>query len=146
MDNDGISLELRQERAKRAIAGFIKPGLIVGKEAIEVVRVMTLISGLKLEIQGFGLSRGVSCLDITKRSFGFKGNREKVLKQLQHYKFCNYPPPPVAKCYLCGAHAIVEVKEEDGVDCSDGTTHMCHPVLEGCNNGFAVAVDPDKDK
>jgi hypothetical protein len=137
MDNDGISLELRQERVRRAHAGFLGNGVIAGKEAVEVFRVMTLISGLKLEIKGLGLSRGVSCHNIVKRSFGFKGNKQKVLEQLLHYKFVNYPPPPFADpCPLCGARALVEIPDDAGVDKSDGSEYLCHPVLEGCNWSF----------
>lgn len=139
MDNDGISLELRQERVKRAYEGFLGNGVIKGREAVELVRVMTLMAGLKLEIKGLGMSRGVSCHNIIKRSFGFKGNKQKVLQQLQAYKFANYPPPPYADpCPKCGAKALVKIDAESGLDTSDGAEYLCHPVLEGCNWGFRV--------
>lgn len=139
MDNDGISLELRQERVRRAHAGFLRQDLIVGREAVELVRVMTLIAGLRLEMKGLGLSRGVSIHNIVKRSFGFTGNKQKVLEQLLHYKFCNYPPPPFADaCPLCGVQALVEIPDDAGVDKTDGSKYLCHPVLEGCNYGFRV--------
>ncbi len=140
MDNDGISLELRQERVRRAHAGFLPNGVIKGREAVELVRVMTLMAGLKLEIKGLGLSRGVSCHNIIKHTFGFKGNKQNVLEQLLSYKFANYPPPPFGDvCPLCGVRALVEIPADAGLDTTDGSKYICHPVLEGCNWGFRTA-------
>ena len=50
---------------------------------ISKFRLITLLSGMKLEGKGLKVSRGVSCMAIVKREFGFKGNREKIQQQLQ---------------------------------------------------------------
>jgi hypothetical protein len=41
-------------------------------------------------------------------------------------------------CVFCGAEAVVPLTEAelDRTDTSDGTTHVCHPELGGCNHGF----------
>jgi uncharacterized protein (DUF2141 family) len=44
---------------------------------------MVMASGLKLEIQGLRYSRGRTCYALAKSEFGFKGNKAKVLTQLQ---------------------------------------------------------------
>ena len=55
--------------------------MITGKENIELFRLMTLRQGLKLEIQGIKVSRGVSILKILK-GMGYKGTRQQILTQL----------------------------------------------------------------
>ena len=61
-------------------------GLIVLKtpEAINAFRVLALKSALSMEIQGLK-RRGRSVYSIVKEEFGFKGNRQKVLAQLEEY-------------------------------------------------------------
>lgn len=60
--------------------------MIVGKSNVDKARILTLRAGLKLECKGIGLSRhGKSCYAIVKAEFGFKGNKENVLKQLNEY-------------------------------------------------------------
>ena len=53
---------------------------------IQIYRLLTIRQGLKLEINGMRLTRGGStCYSIARREFGFKGNRAKVLAQLNDY-------------------------------------------------------------
>lgn len=55
--------------------------MITGKENIELFRLMTLRQGLKLELMGMKVSRGVSILKILK-GMGYKGTRQQILAQL----------------------------------------------------------------
>jgi hypothetical protein len=55
--------------------------IITGKQNIELFRLMTLRQGLKLEISGLKVSRGVSILKILKK-MGYTGTRQQVLAQL----------------------------------------------------------------
>jgi len=50
-------------------------------EQIQMARYLTMRSGLKLEIQGLRLTRGVSCYKMIKDTFGLKGSKQKVLDQ-----------------------------------------------------------------
>ena len=50
-------------------------------DQIATYRLMTLRSGLKLEIKGMRISRGKTCYAILK-SEGYKGSRETVLAAL----------------------------------------------------------------
>ena len=53
---------------------------------IQIYRLLTIRQGLKLEIHGMRMTRGGStCYAIARREFGFKGNRVKVLAQLNNY-------------------------------------------------------------
>lgn len=57
-------------------------------ETPEQFRLYTLLrlkAALKLECAGMRHSKGHSAYGITKKSFGFKGNRVKVLEQLTDY-------------------------------------------------------------
>ena len=55
--------------------------MITGKQNIELFRLMTLRQGLKLELLGMNVSRGVSVLKILK-GMGYKGTRQQILAQL----------------------------------------------------------------
>lgn len=39
-------------------------------------------------------------------------------------------------CPLCGAHAIVALTPPQRLAQPDDTTHVCNPLLGGCNHGF----------
>ena len=52
-------------------------------EQIEMAKYLTMRSGLKLEIQGLRLSRGISCYKMVKNTFGLKGSKQKVLEQFE---------------------------------------------------------------
>ena len=60
---------------------------IVGKTSIDFFRLVTLLSGLRFEIQtgGMKITRGPSCYSRIKQEFGFKGNKDKVLEQFTAY-------------------------------------------------------------
>ena len=55
---------------------------ITGRDDIDLYRTLTLRSGLELEIKGIRLNRGRTCYAIAKQEWGFKGNKQKVLDQL----------------------------------------------------------------
>jgi hypothetical protein len=48
---------------------------------IEAFRFKTLLRGLRLEINGLKMSRGVSCYSIIKQEFNLKGSKQKVYDQ-----------------------------------------------------------------
>lgn len=52
---------------------------------IPAARVLTLKAGLKLEVKGLTISRGISCYAIIKKEFGFRGSKAKVLEQITEY-------------------------------------------------------------
>ena len=57
---------------------------IVGKDNIEVVRLITLKHMLSLEMKGLG-RHGRSAYSIVKEELGFRGNRQRVYDQLKEY-------------------------------------------------------------
>jgi hypothetical protein len=56
---------------------------ITGQDDIALYRLMVMRGGLRLECKGLKLSRGTTCYTLAKREFGFKGNKAKVLAQLE---------------------------------------------------------------
>ncbi len=60
---------------------------IVGKEAIDLYRMATLLNGLRFEMKtGMRLTaKAPTCYSIIKREYGFRGNRQKVLEQFEAY-------------------------------------------------------------
>lgn len=44
-------------------------------------RLLTLHTGLNLELQGLRMSRGKTCYSIIKNEFNLKGNKQKVYDQ-----------------------------------------------------------------
>lgn len=56
--------------------------MITGREDIAFYRLLTMRAALSLECKGMHHSRG-SVYALVKREFGFKGNKEKVLAQLE---------------------------------------------------------------
>ena len=57
--------------------------MISGKINVLKYRILTLKSALKLEIFGIKMSRGRTAYSIIKSEFGFKGNKQKVLSQIE---------------------------------------------------------------
>lgn len=51
-------------------------------DQIQAFRMITLLSGLKLEVRGLRTS-GRSCYQIIKQEFGLTGNRRQVLEAYQ---------------------------------------------------------------
>ena len=63
-----------------------KNGLMImdGSEAIEVYRIATIISGMRLEMLGMKLSRKApSCFTIARKQYGLKGNKASLFAQMQ---------------------------------------------------------------
>ena len=58
--------------------------VITGEKNIQAARVLALRAALKLEIKGLK-RRGRSVYAIIKDEFGFKGNKQKVLDQLNKW-------------------------------------------------------------
>ena len=58
---------------------------ITGSDDVQLYRILALRSGLALETKGLRLSRGRSCYATVKNEFGFKGNKAKVLAQLDEW-------------------------------------------------------------
>jgi len=55
-------------------------------EEIAVARLLTLRQGLKMEMIGLRLtSKAPTCYSIIKKEFGFRGNKAKVLQQLENF-------------------------------------------------------------
>jgi len=61
-----------------------KPTVITGEDNIKNARILTLRSALKLEVKGMK-RRGRSVYSIVKQEFGFRGNKQRVLEQLNEY-------------------------------------------------------------
>lgn len=66
--------------------------VITGEQNIRNVRILALRSALRLEVKGLRLSRGRSAYKMIKDEFGFKGNKETVLAQLDIYIALNILP------------------------------------------------------
>ena len=64
-------------------------------DAILTFRLLTMRQGLKLEDKTSGgmrlTGKGRTCYAMVKREYGFKGNRNKVLYQLESYIRKQYP-------------------------------------------------------
>lgn len=50
--------------------------------------------------------------------------------------YCEAAPPRV--CSSCGVLAVLPLDAEARLAQPDATTHVCHPILGGCNQGFTV--------
>ena len=60
--------------------------MVTGADDMQVLRLLALRSGLAIEAKtGLRLSRGRSCYAITKAEYGFKGNKRRVLEQLDAF-------------------------------------------------------------
>ncbi len=46
--------------------------------------------------------------------------------------------PVVGPCQFCHKLAVVALPVEFAAKQADNTTHVCHPVLGGCNQGFEM--------
>jgi hypothetical protein len=57
------------------------------------------------------------------------------------YKGVAYPMPPASErtpCPACNKPAVVALPAAILAEQSDETTHVCHPLLGGCNGGYVV--------
>jgi stress response protein YsnF len=59
--------------------------IMEGTDAVEVYRIATIITGMKLEMNtGMRLTRKApSCFTIARKQYGMKGNKESLLRQMQ---------------------------------------------------------------
>ena len=57
--------------------------VVTGAANIARVRFLTMLNGLKLELQGMRLTRGRTCYAMLKQELGLKGSRASVLKQCE---------------------------------------------------------------
>ena len=64
----------------RADGGFTVTG-----DDIPFYRLLVMRKGLQLEMKGIRMSRGRTCYALVKSELGFKGNKAKVLRQLEDY-------------------------------------------------------------
>ena len=55
--------------------------MLTGKQ-IPIARLITLLKGMELEGSGIRVSKGLSCMRIVKKEFGWKGNRAKIMTLL----------------------------------------------------------------
>ena len=55
---------------------------VTGKDSIELFRLLSLRSALRLEMKGMKMSRGVSASTILKREYGITGQRKTQLPKL----------------------------------------------------------------
>ena len=58
---------------------------IVVMTEIQKARILALRSALKLEIAGMKRSKAPSAYSMIKKEMGFKGNRQKVMTQINQY-------------------------------------------------------------
>ena len=58
-------------------------GFMITGAHIPLYRLIVMASGLKLEMQGLRMTRGRTCYALAKSELGFRGNRAKVLAQLE---------------------------------------------------------------
>jgi hypothetical protein len=56
--------------------------MITNPTQIAQFRYMTILRGLKLEIQGLRVSRGMTMYSLIKKELGLKGTRESVYNEL----------------------------------------------------------------
>lgn len=88
---------------------------ITGEKNLRNVRILTLRAALKLEVNtGMRLTRGPAPYATIKREMGFRGNKEKVLAQLNAY-IEEHILPEVSKT-VRGASTVTGLKEREEND------------------------------
>lgn len=121
--------------------------VVMTGKGIDLYRLLVLKSSLKLEIAGIRMSRRMSALKAAKGITGLKSNkREEQLAEVERLiaeldpKVARVSTAPLLpeRCQLCGAEAIVPLPPSVLSQQTDGTTHVCHPGMGGCNHGFAA--------
>jgi len=65
--------------------------VITEPNQISLYRLLTLRSGLRLELRGLKVSKGRTCYAIIKQEFGFKGDKASVLEQFENYLSAHDP-------------------------------------------------------
>lgn len=58
---------------------------MIGKEAVNVYRLITILQGMKFELRtGMKLTnKAPSCFTIARREFGIRGNKAKLIEQME---------------------------------------------------------------
>ena len=64
---------------------FHEGGTMITGDHIPFYRLLVMRKGLQMEIEGLRISRGRTCYALAKSELGFRGNRDKVLAQLEDY-------------------------------------------------------------
>lgn len=49
-------------------------------------------------------------------------------------------------CHICRAYAVVPLTRKQRAAQTDGTTHVCHPAIGGCSQGFGPVQETFGDK
>ena len=76
--------ETQEQKAK--LLESLRPGVCLDGSNIELFRLSALRRGIKLEIMGMKRSAGRrSCYAVAKSELRLKGNRQRVLSQLETY-------------------------------------------------------------
>ena len=77
--------EREQERFTMSIETYGNGGAVITGKGIEVFRLATLLSGLKLELRcpGMKMTRGPKCTTRARQLYGLKGNAEKLIAQVE---------------------------------------------------------------
>ncbi len=59
--------------------------MLTGPDGIEFFRMVTILQGMKFELRtgGMKLTRGPSCFTHARRNYGIRGNKEKLLAQME---------------------------------------------------------------
>ena len=57
--------------------------ILQGEDQMLGARLLTMRAGLKLELKGLRMTRGVSCYALIKQETGLKGSKQKVYDQFE---------------------------------------------------------------
>lgn len=66
-----------------SIETFEGGGMVITGEHMELYRLLALKGALKLEARGLKLSRRTSASTVAKKQYGLKGNRDKLIAQVE---------------------------------------------------------------
>jgi hypothetical protein len=63
-----------------------------------------------------------------------------IVADVLHWTYggVRYASPIVATCPHCKRRAVIELPAAILSSQPDATTHVCHPLLLGCNHGFKL--------
>lgn len=111
-------------------------GVVIEGKSIRTAQLLVLVGALKLEQKGLK-RRGRSAVAIARETTGLM-TRDKTLL-IEAVELMAEANERGLDCPLCKAKAsVVALDKETLAQQTDGTTHVCHPLLGGCNHGFAV--------
>lgn len=73
---------LVMERGKADTVVHPGGGVSMGPDGVKMYRILTIKSGMELEMKGIRLTRKApSCFTIARKEFGLKGNKRKLYEQ-----------------------------------------------------------------